>query len=248
MKPQVDYDIALELLHHEAVVRQTYRDSVGVLTWSVGMTNATGHKVERYIGKPASMFQTLSIFVWALKNYARAVDEAFAGYPLTKAQYAGAVLFHWNTGRIKTASWVKMVKAGDMKGARESFLSWNKPTEIIPRRKAEAALFFDGVWASKGKPLVTEYTRVNPKTLTPIWSSGKKVDVSEDLRKAFGAQVGVQVDVPMQPDAPVNPGAAASPDKAEDPKTSPIAMIAGAIILAVAAAVAFFTMGGPNAG
>lgn len=230
----VDYEVALELLHHEAIVRQAYKDSVGVLTWAVGMTNATGHRVERYIGKPAPMFQVLSIFVWALKNYSRAVDKAFAGYPLTKAQYAAAVLFHWNTGAIERATWVELVKRGDMKAAREAFLSWNKPAEIRGRRKAEADLFFDGVWAAKDS-LVTEYTKVNPKTLAPIWSSAIKVDVGPELRKAFGAQMGVQPDMPMQPDAPVNTGGAASPDKAEPPAgIPPLVFVAVAVVLGVA--------------
>ncbi|WMT92818.1 hypothetical protein [Pelagibacterium sp. H642] len=38
---------ALELASHEALMPQTYKDSVDVLTWCVGMTNATGHRVER---------------------------------------------------------------------------------------------------------------------------------------------------------------------------------------------------------
>ena len=47
--PAVDFEVAIEVASHEAIIRQTYKDSVGVLTWDVGMTNATGHTVERYI-------------------------------------------------------------------------------------------------------------------------------------------------------------------------------------------------------
>lgn len=49
---RVDFNVAMEVAAYEALVRQTYKDSKGVLTWCVGMTNATGHRVERYIGKP----------------------------------------------------------------------------------------------------------------------------------------------------------------------------------------------------
>jgi len=46
----VDYDVAMEVASHEAIIRQAYKDSEGVWIWSVGLTSATGHVVERYIG------------------------------------------------------------------------------------------------------------------------------------------------------------------------------------------------------
>ena len=51
----VDYDVAMEVAGHEAIIRQAYKDSKGIWTWSVGLTSATGHVVERYIGKPQSL-------------------------------------------------------------------------------------------------------------------------------------------------------------------------------------------------
>ncbi|WMT92804.1 glycoside hydrolase family protein [Pelagibacterium sp. H642] len=88
----------LELASHGALVRQTYKDSVGVLTWCVGMTNATGHRVERYIGNPAPLQHCMNLFVWALRNYAKHVDEVFVDYPLSEAQYAAILSFTWNLG------------------------------------------------------------------------------------------------------------------------------------------------------
>lgn len=83
--PAVDYDVAMEVASHEALTRQTYKDSVGKLTWNVGMTNATGHTVERYIGSPAPLQHCMDIYAWALRNYAVGVYRAFAGHKLTKA-------------------------------------------------------------------------------------------------------------------------------------------------------------------
>lgn len=34
--------VALELASHEGLVRQAYKDSVGVWTWSIGITSASG--------------------------------------------------------------------------------------------------------------------------------------------------------------------------------------------------------------
>jgi len=67
---RVDFDVAMEVASHEALIRQTYKDRVGVLTWCVGMNNAIGHTVERYIGKPASLQHCRNIYAWALDNYA----------------------------------------------------------------------------------------------------------------------------------------------------------------------------------
>ncbi|TKT79955.1 lysozyme, partial [Aquamicrobium sp. LC103] len=141
---RVDYDIAMEIASHEAIVRQAYKDSVGVWTWSVGLTSATGHIVDRYIGKSQSLEHCLRVYVWALDNYADAVRKAFAGIPLTKAQFAAALSFHWNTGAIERASWVKKFKAGDIIGARKAFMDWRKPASIIGRREKERDLFFEG--------------------------------------------------------------------------------------------------------
>ena len=192
------YRGALELASHEALVRQTYKDSVGVLTWCVGMTNATGHRVERYIGKPAPLQHCMNVFVWALRNYAKQVDEAFAGVPLTEAQYAAALSFNWNTGAIKRATWVQYFRKGQIEKARQAFMNWTKPSEIARRRALERDLFFDGKWSNNGT--MTEYTRVRAN-MQPDWSSAKRIDVSKELRQAFGHTPPVTVDQPPQPDA-----------------------------------------------
>lgn len=198
--PAVDFDVAMEVASHEALIRQAYKDSVGVLTWCVGMTNATGHTVERYIGKPASVQHCMNIYAWALGNYAAGVYRAFKGHKLTKAQFAAALSFHWNTGAIEKASWVKLWKAGDVVGARTAIMNWVTPKEITGRREKERDLFFGGIWSNTGR--MTEYTRLTKK-MTPVWSSAIKIDVSAELRAAFGQPAVVDLDVPLQPDAPV---------------------------------------------
>ena len=186
---------ALEIAHHEAVIRQAYRDSVGVWTWSVGLTNATGHNVERYIDKPQTMQHCLDIWVWAMGKYADQVREAFRGHDLTEAQFAAALSFHWNTGAIGRASWVKHFKAGRIEQAKVAFMAWNKPSEIIGRRKAERDLFFDGVWSNTGT--ITEYTRVTQKH-TPVWSSAKRVDVTKELTALLGEKSTGELEPPPQ--------------------------------------------------
>lgn len=205
----VTYRVALEVACHEAIVRQAYKDSQNVWTWSVGLTSATGHDVTRYIGKPQPLEHCLAIYAWALEKYADDVREAFAGHDLTEAQFAAALSFHWNTGAIKRASWVKHFKAGDLTMARKRFTDWRKPPEIIPRRRKERDLFFDGKWSNDGT--MTEY-RVTSRH-TPDWKSARKINVERELRAVFpGADP-----QPLPPRRPVD----LAPQPAPEPPAKP---------------------------
>jgi lysozyme len=204
---KVDADVALEVASHEALVRQTYFDSVRVATWCVGMTNATGHTVERYIGKPASLQHCMNVYAWALENYAEHVRKVFAGVPLTKAQFAGILSWTWNLGgpRLGRAAWVRHFKAGNMQAAENSFKTWNKAggkelPGLVSRRAKEADLIFRGKWSNDGT--MTEYTRLTSKR-TPVWSSAVKVDVSDELRNAFAQPSTPIIDQAPDPEAPV---------------------------------------------
>lgn len=174
---------AREILNHEGIVRQAYKDSKGIITFGVGVTSASGHNVERYINNPQPMEKVIELFAWLLENkYAPSVEKAFEGVVLSEEQFAAALSFHWNTGSIRRATWVKQFKAGKVKEARKSFMNYKRPKEIIPRRQAERDLFFDGIWSSNGT--VTEYTRVK-SNMSPDWSSAEKVNIDKALEKAF---------------------------------------------------------------
>ena len=207
---RIDADVAMELASHEGLVRQAYKDSVGIWTWSIGITSATGHDVTRYIGKPQKLEHCLAIYVWALEKYAKDVRDAFASKPLNKHQFAAALSFHYNTGAIKRASWVKKWLAGDVAGARKSFMDWRKPTEIIPRRQAERDLFFDGKWSNKGT--VTEYTRLTVSN-TPVWSSAVRTDIRPAMVAVFSQNAAP---------APAKPSPAPVPPKPVTPAPEPV--------------------------
>jgi len=181
--PPVDYDVALETLSHEGLVRQTYLDSKGVPTWSVGVTSRSGHSVERYYDNPQPMDYCLQVYVWLLRgSYTRDVEAAFKGFTLTKSQFAAALSFHWNTGAIKRAAWVALFKAGKMAQAEAAFMRYSKPPEIMARRKKEADLLFRGRWSNDGR--ITEYTQVS-KSHHIVWSSARRVNIEAALRAAL---------------------------------------------------------------
>lgn len=164
--------VLAELVHHEAIVREAYLDSVKVWTWSVGITDEAGIDVLRYKDNPASLADCLAAFVSVVRNrYLPAVLAAFAGRELTEAQLGAALSFHYNTGAIGRATWVK-------NPTRAGLLAWNKPAVIIPRREKEAALFFDGRWSNDGK--ATVYPVRKPQ-YTPDFRRPERVDISAEL-------------------------------------------------------------------
>lgn len=179
---KLDADIAIELASHEGLVRQAYKDSVGVWTWCIGITSASGHNVNRYIGNQQTLEHCMKIYVWALEKYANDVRRVFRDKPLNKHQFAAALSFHYNTGAIARAAWVKKWLAGDGAGAKKSFMDWRKPAEIIPRRQKERDLFFDGKWSNNGT--VTEYTRVKANGQID-WSSAKRTSIVDDMHRVF---------------------------------------------------------------
>src|SRR5688500_7442728 len=139
-----------EILHHEGLVREAYRDSAGVWTWSVGITDASGHRVARYRDNPQSIERCLEVFVWLLTTrYLPAALAAFGAFEPSEHQLA-ALSFHYNTGAIARASWLKRFLAGDAEAAREAILDWRRPLEILPRRRRERDLFFDAKWSGDG--------------------------------------------------------------------------------------------------
>jgi lysozyme len=173
---------AMELISHEAIVPEAYKDSVGVWTWGIGVTNASGHTVyPRYKDNPQSIRKCLEVFIWLLcERYIPAVEKAFAGKPLTEAQFAAALSFHYNTGAIAKADWVAKWKRGDVIGARAAIMNWRKPPEIIPRREKERDLFFEAKWSSDGKATVYP---VKKPSYSPDWRAARRVDVLPVLQE-----------------------------------------------------------------
>ncbi len=182
---KITANVAMEIVSHEAIVREAYKDSVGVWTWGVGITSASGHKVyPRYKDTPQSLRRCLEIFEWALRTrYMPDVLEAFDRHAMSEAQFAAALSFHYNTGGIKRAKWVRLWKEGDVPGAWAAIMNWSKPPEIIPRRRKESDLFFENKWSNDGR--ATEYP-VRKPSYQPDFANGKRVEIKGILDELLG--------------------------------------------------------------
>lgn len=176
---------AMELISHEGIVREAYKDSVGVWTWGVGVTNMSGHEVyPRYKDNPQELKRVLEVYEWLLRTrYLPDVHEAFDGYKLKEHEEAAALSFHYNTGAIKRATWVEDVLNGHLQKGYENIMNWRSPPEIIPRRKKERDLFFLGHWSHNW---TTNVYPVSKPRYTPNFSQGERVNLKRDLKKLFG--------------------------------------------------------------
>lgn len=176
--------IVAAVAHEEGLVLEAYRDSVGVWTWGLGVTNASGHEVyPRYLDKPTSIERVLEVAIWLLQNrYLPGVQRAFDGLRLKEHEIAGALTFHWNTGAISRASWVKSYRVGDIDKARSQYMEWRKPPEIVERRRRDAALFFDAAWPDLRVPIMP----VAKPSYRPKWRDAKVIDVLPMLEQMMG--------------------------------------------------------------
>ena len=174
--------IVLELLAHEGIVPEAYRDSQGIWTWSIGITNASGHQVyPRYRDKPQTLDHCLGVFMWLLRErYLPAVLKTFGEHELAEHELGAALSFHYNTGAIARAEWCRLYLRGDREGAARAFLNWSRPPAIIPRRKRERDLFFDGTWSADGSARLYSVSKPGYHPCR-----GRRVEIAEAVNRLF---------------------------------------------------------------
>lgn len=166
-----------EIAAHEGIVLSPYLDSVGVWTIGLGHTKAAGSP-DPQGADTITLKQAFEIFSCDIEKFESGVNREFEGCQLTQEQFDAAVSFHYNTGGIQRASWVKHVKNGDMTTARKSFMAWSKPKSIIERRQKECDLFFTGEYTSNGFAMVFPAN----KSGKVLWSEGKSMNVIDALK------------------------------------------------------------------
>lgn len=173
----------IEIASHEAIVTRRYKDSVDVWTVGIGHTVNAGPPDPRNITDDMPLDRIIDLFGVDVGKFEARVRKAFTR-ELTQNQFDAAVSFDFNTGGIHKASWVNKFNAGDDVGAKNSFMNWSKPKEIIPRRRKERDLFFSGKY---GDGLVNVYSASDSGKV--LWSSGKRVDLSQLLDDDFPPSV-----------------------------------------------------------
>jgi len=139
------------LAHEEGIVQECYLDTNGVQTWAIGLTAASGIKVSAYLNRPASVETCVRASIDVLNaKYLPEINKVFAGYALNDAQLAAVIGFHWNTGAIGHADWVKDWTGGNMAAARRDLTTnYTGGGALLDRRKREATLMFENAWPAQ---------------------------------------------------------------------------------------------------
>ena len=144
------------LIQFEALKTKAYRDSVGVWTIGVGHTAMAGPPVPK-AGMVITVEEAKAILARDLGQYEAAVNAA-CGPALNQNQFDAMVslCFNIGAGNFRKSSVVRKWNEGDVKGAADAFLAWNKAggkvlKGLVNRRAQERAYFLMPVKAA-GKP------------------------------------------------------------------------------------------------
>lgn len=127
------------LERHEGVVLKAYRDVVGVWTIGAGLTAASGVVTPR-AGMVISRAEATGLLQKALRqNYEPDVKHAMPG--AKSHEFDAGVSFHFNTGAIGRASWVRHWIDRNWHQTEVMLAAWNKGGgRVLPgltRRRAE---------------------------------------------------------------------------------------------------------------
>lgn len=167
----------MALASHEGIVLDPYLDSKGVWTIGVGHTAAAGYPNPKGFSGHLTVAEALGLFKLDVAAYEKAVSKAVT-VPLAQHEFDALVSFHYNTGAIGKATFVKKLNAGDRAGAMKGMMDWRKPPEIIPRRTAERDLFKTGKYPA---PIGIVYRADKGKVQ---WGGGQRIDLREALAPA----------------------------------------------------------------
>ncbi len=187
------------LIAHEGIVPGPYRDSRGVLTYGVGHTKAAGSPdpAKMAAGMPsdldAELVRVFQVFRADLARYEAAVNAAIT-VEVEQHQFDAAVSFHYNTGAIGRATWVKHLNNGEVRAAGAAMMNWCKPVELTARRQAERNLFERGVYPDQ--PL-TVWGVTNTREV--IWRPQRTLTPNEAIGLMRG---GISPDAPSHTEIP----------------------------------------------
>ncbi|TFZ58304.1 lysozyme [Methylorubrum sp. Q1] len=123
----------------EGDVLTAYKDSVGVWTIGVGVTTASG-LIKVVPGLRITQAQSDALFIRAVEKYVDPVRKALRSDRAFPQEFFDACCsLAYNIGPVRFAesTIVRRANAGDLGGAIEAFLMWNKPAAIISRRQGE---------------------------------------------------------------------------------------------------------------
>jgi lysozyme len=128
------------VIKEEGFRTRAYFDTKGLMTIGVGHLIKPDEEHLRTDTLTTEQVQEL------LRGDLQWCDEAITqavNAPLTQNQYDAlcSLCFNIGTTHFRESTVVRKINEGDLAGAADAFLMWNKPPELEGRRKRERALF-----------------------------------------------------------------------------------------------------------
>ena len=118
-----------------------YRDTRGILTIGVGHTSAAGPPPVTE-GMTITLDECDAILAGDLATFEIAVNGAVKA-PISQNAFDACVSLAFNIGApgFVGSSVVRQINSGNMQAAADDFLMWDRPPELLGRRKGERAQF-----------------------------------------------------------------------------------------------------------
>lgn len=176
-----------KLLHDREGCRLTaYKDTAGVWTIGYGHTSAAGAPAVTS-GMKITQAQADNIFATDIVKYEQAVEKAI-NLPMYQYEFDAYTSMCYNIGQSGFAgsTTVKKFNAGDRAGAAEAILMWNKPSEIMDRRRG-SYYQFKGICALARVPASGP-----PKNAPPVIGKEEEIVTANDFTTVRGLQTILQ--------------------------------------------------------
>lgn len=169
----------------EGCYLKAYKCPAGV--WTIGWgTTEPIDGVKPHEGMVITQKQADELLIKNLKGYENAVNK-YVTYSINQNQFDALVSFAYNCGNgaLKTSTLLKKLNAGDVHGAANEFLRWNKANGkvlngLTRRREAERKLFL------KEEEKVVKNIKINlngvEKNVNAIEKDGHNYVKLQDLR------------------------------------------------------------------
>ena len=201
------------LVGHEGIVQSRYKDAVGVWTIGVGHTAAAGAPDPAKFAGTMTMREVFDLLRRDVAKYEAAVSRAVK-VALEQHEFDALVSWHYNTGKIARATWLKALndgrKAAAFAALKTSIITagGERLQALVDRRKAESALAQTGVYP---KPVAMLYP-ASPQGKV-LWSKGKQIDLVRALEAGATAPAAQKPAVNVPSPAETAPAASPVPAK-----------------------------------
>jgi lysozyme len=128
---------------------EAYLDSRGILTIGLGHTSAAGPPKVRQ-GMTITEKQAEEIFRRDAQRFRHECADSVKA-PLHQYEFDALASFLFNVGstNFRGSTALKRLNKGEYAGCAEAMLWWNKPPEIVSRRKAEVAQFLGNQFVAR---------------------------------------------------------------------------------------------------